>query len=45
MCRIITGSRGGRMKDPVYHLLMFIMKILSANSSIKKIFTCLGYFP
>jgi len=38
-------SLGGRMKDPVYHLLMFIMDIISANSIIEKIFMCLSVSP
>jgi hypothetical protein len=37
------GNRGGSMKDPLYHVLIFIMEILSANSIIEKIFMSLGH--
>jgi hypothetical protein len=36
------GNRGGSMKDPLYHVLMFVMGILSANSIREKIFMWLG---
>ena len=38
-------NRGGSTKDPLYHVLIFIMDILSANSIIEKIFMCLGDSP
>ena len=39
------GNRGGSMKDILYHVLIFIMEILSANSIIEKIFMCLSVSP
>ena len=39
------GSRGGRMKDMLYHVLMHVMEFLSANSIIEKIFICLSVSP
>lgn len=39
------GNRGGSMKDPLYHVLIFIMEILSANSIMEKIFMCLSDSP